>query len=298
MDSRKKNIYRIFDGICHLGEGPVWNYSEQKLYWTDIFNRRIWVYDPAERKSETFWQGDLMVGGFAFTKNGGIIMCTDKGVFIIREGRDGSRPELLYDFPFKENEMFNDITVDPAGRIFAGTLDRDDLKGELLLLEKGKKPRIVLEEVKCSNGMTFSMDERYFFHTESLSRKISRYDYDARTGKITHAQVLFQGKEEHGIPDGITMDSRDYIWAAFWGSSSIKRIDPGGRIAEDIKLPVTQPSSVMFGGKDLRDLYITTACQGAKDLETGYDDKGNFLGGPVYMCRMNVRGRKEWLADF
>lgn len=301
MDIYKQKLYRIYNGICHLGEGPLWNFLDQKLYWTDIFNKQIWVYDPIIKECKIFWQGDLMVGGFAFTKKGGIVLCTDKGVYIIRnyvKGISDNQVELLYSIPFSHSEMFNDITVDPMGRIFAGTLDRTCPKGVLFLFEKGKKPMVLLENIGCSNGMTFSLDQRFFFHTDSLSRRITRYDYNIQTGHISNPEVFFQAEENQGSPDGITLDSEGFIWVAFWNSSAVRRINPKGKIVGEIIIPAIQPSSVMFGGKDLKDLYITSACEGAINLKTGYDDKGNFLGGPVYLCHMQVRGRAEWLADF
>ena len=34
----KTDIEQIHDGICHLGECPVWHVEHHKLYWTDILN--------------------------------------------------------------------------------------------------------------------------------------------------------------------------------------------------------------------------------------------------------------------
>lgn len=291
------NVECIHSGICHLGEGPVWNVQRQKLYWTDIYNRRIWEYDPAEGASRIFWEGGLQVGGFAFTPSGGVVLCSDKGVYLLDVVK--RKLKLLYDFSFAENEMFNDITVDPMGRIFAGTIIRPDMAGGVLYrLEKGKKPAVVLMDLHCSNGMTFSLDERYFYHTDSTFKMIKRYEYDRVTGEIVNPSVYFKGGPELGSPDGMTMDSEGYIWSAFWGGSCVCRIDPEGRITDRIEVPAEQPSSVMFGGPELNELYITTACEGADDITTGCLSDGIFLGGPVYRYIPGVAGRPEWLADF
>lgn len=312
------NAASIYNGICHLGEGPVWNTQLQKLFWTDIFNRRIWMYDPTSGASSVFWEGDLQVGGFAFTRSGGVVLYSDKGVYLIGGVRDGMKrsddgnsadcrsaagtseePVLLFDIPMRENEMFNDITVDPCGRIFAGTISRPDFTGGTLYrLEKGKKPAAVLKNLHCSNGMTFSLDEKYFFHTDSTFRTITKYDYDRETGDISNPRPFFRGTPEMGSSDGITMDSEGFIWAAFWGGSCIRRLDPGGRVAVVIPIPAEQPSSVMFGGRNLDELYITSACEHADDITTGYCNDGTFLGGPVYRCIPGATGRAEWLADF
>lgn len=288
----------IYRGICHLGEGPVWNVQRQKLYWTDIYNRRIWEYDPAEGTSRVFREVGLQVGGFAFTRKGAVILCSDKGVYL-SDGEGSENAELLFDFQFAENEMFNDITVDPMGRIFAGTIARPDMTGGTLYrLEKGKSPIPVLRDLHCSNGMTFSPDEKYFFHTDSTFQTIKRYEYDRATGDIANPSVFFKGEPEMGSPDGMTMDSEGCVWSAFWGDSRIRRLDPDGSIIDEIEVPAKQPSSVMFGGSDLKELYITTACEGADDLVSGCSSDGAFLGGPVYRYIPGVAGRPEWLADF
>lgn len=297
-----EEIEIIHKGICHLGEGPVWNSRCQKLFWTDIYNRRIWEYSPEKRESNIFWNGSYQVGGFAFTRSGNMVLCTDKGVYLIKinsEGIPEQEPELLFEIPLLDNEMFNDITVDPEGRIFAGTLLRPDFRqGSLYRLEKGKRPKVVLKELFCSNGMTFSLDERYFFHTDSNVHRITRYNYDRKTGEISNPKVCFQGNAEMGSPDGITLDSQNYIWAAFWGGGCVRRIDPAGKVVAELKVPARQPSSVMFGGVGLNELYVTSAAENAENIITGYDSDGIFAGGPVYRLLPGVAGREEWLADF
>ncbi|MHB8064512.1 MAG: SMP-30/gluconolactonase/LRE family protein [Ruminiclostridium sp.] len=292
----------VHNGICHLGEGPIWNVQQQKLFWTDIFKQEILVYNPDTNSSRVFWKGNLKVGGFAFTLSGAIVLCTDKGIYMLNinsEGLSDVEPTLLFEIPLLENEMFNDITVDPEGRIFAGTLLRPDFQnGTLYRLEKGKAPVVVLDNLYCSNGMTFSLDEKHFFHTDSNLNRITKYDYDGKTGEISNPVVYFQGSPEIGSPDGITLDNENHIWAAFWGGSCVRRLDTNGEIVAELALPAKQPSSVMFGGQDLDELYITSACENADNISTGYCNDGTFLGGPLYKCCPGVIGRSEWLADF
>jgi len=292
----------VHKGICHLGEGPVWNVQQQKLFWTDIFKQEILVYNPDTKSSKVFRKGNLKVGGFAFTHSGAIVLCTDRGIYTLSinsEGLPNGEPTLLFEIPMVQNEMFNDITVDPEGRIFAGTLSRSDFKnGTLYRLEKGKNPVVVLNNLHCSNGMTFSIDEKQFFHTDSTLYRITKYDYNRKTGEISNPIVYFQGTPEIGSPDGITLDSENHIWAAFWGGACVRRLDTSGKVVAELSLPVKQPSSVMFGGNNLEELYITSACENADNIVTGYCDDGTFLGGPLYKYSPGVIGRAEWLANF
>ncbi len=291
----------IYDGICHLGECPVWNVKEQKLFWTDILNRRIWTHNPIEESSKPFWEGEYQVGGFAFTEAAGMVLCTDEGVFLLdakEVGKLNGRPKKLFHIPLDKGEMFNDITVDPQGRIFAGTLFKNGAYGTLYRLEKNKEPAAVIRELACSNGMTFSLDKKIFFHTDSIPKRITAYQYDVATGRIYNPTLFFEGNQSQGSPDGMTLDTEDHIWVAFWGEGVVRRLNPDGKIVEEIRLPAKQPSSVIFGGRGLSDLYITTACENGADIKKGLDEKGEFLGGPVYRYKTNLKGRPEWLADF
>lgn len=236
-----------------------------------------------------------MIGGFALTRDGKMVFCSDKGVY--KQTGAGSL-QKIFDIPFRPGEKFNDITTDPAGRIFAGTL-KDDLKdGVLYRLEKGKEPAPVITGIGISNGMTFGMDEKSFFHTDSKAMTITRYDYDKKSGAISSPAIFFQSDKRLGLPDGITIDTQDNLWAAFWGGSCVRQINPLGKIIKKVQIPAKQVSSLIFGGRDLRDLYITSACEGGADLEKGLDAKGLFLGGPTYRYHSAAQGRTEWLADF
>jgi sugar lactone lactonase YvrE len=294
------SIECVHPGICHLGEGPLWQAGQQRLYWTDIYERRLWVYDPLSGRSRIFWQGDLQVGGFAFARDGALVLCTDRGVYRLRVGPDGSpeaEPRFLLRVPMAEDELFNDITTDPAGRVFAGTWVKSSPTGCLYRLERGKDPVRLLEGIGCSNGMTFTLNQRFFFHTDSLARRITRYAYDRRTGELGSPRVFFQGESPDGLPDGLTLDLEDHLWVAFWGAAAVRRLDPTGRVVQEFRFPAAQVSSVMFGGAGFQELYVTSAAEGAADLSTGRNADGLFLGGPLYRLRPGARGRPEWPAD-
>ena len=52
---------------------------------------------------------------------------------------------------------------------------------------------------------------------------------------------------------------RGYLWNAQWDGWRVVRYAPGGSVDRVIELPVQKPTSCIFGGPDLRTLYITTA---------------------------------------
>jgi len=293
-------VTSIGNPICHLAECPIWNDKEKALYWTDILEKRIWKYHPATGVIDLAWQGDLMVGGFAFTPTQDMVLCTDRGVYHLarQTGAHEADLKLLYDINLPPEVRFNDISTDPEGRIFAGTLTAQRKNGILYRLEQGKDPVAVLQDVGTSNGMTFSLDLQSFFHTDSHVRTITRYDYDRVSGRIENPRIVYRAKDENGKPDGITMDRRGFIWVACWRGSQIIRMDEQGEIVQTIPIPAIQVSSLMFGGDSMDELFVTSACEGGADLERGLDASGQYLGGEVFHLSPGVTGRQEWYANF
>ena len=184
MSSNVMPVELVCDPGCLLAEGPLWNSAEKKLYFTDIEKCCLWRCDTATGQAEKFWQGKQRVGGFAFNCDGDLILCAENQVLKLRSG---GRIETLLVLDFPEGERFNDITTDPAGRIYAGTMNYG-----LYRLEKGKSPVKLLDKVNCSNGMAFSMDEKTFYHTSTKDFVIKCYDYDRNSGDIANSREFFR----------------------------------------------------------------------------------------------------------
>jgi sugar lactone lactonase YvrE len=90
--------------------------------------------------------------------------------------------------------------------------------------------------------------------------------------------------------DGMTVDEEGYLWVALFGGSAVRRYSPTGEPVAQIDLPVTHPTSCVFGGPELRDLYITSA----RHDEHGPMDQARLarqpLAGSVFHVRPGVRG--------
>ena len=66
----------------------------------------------------------------------------------------------------------------------------------------------------------------------------------------------------------MTIDSEGMLWVALWGGWRVVRWNPHtGEKLQEIELPVSQVTSCTFGGKDLKDLYITSAKTGLVSRE-------------------------------
>ena len=61
------------------------------------------------------------------------------------------------------------------------------------------------------------------------------------------------------IPDGLCVDEAGCIWVAIYGGRCAARYTPEGKLDQKVDVPAKAVTSVCFGGKDRRDLYIVTA---------------------------------------
>ena len=57
----------------------------------------------------------------------------------------------------------------------------------------------------------------------------------------------------------LIVDAEGFIWNGHWNGWKLTRYDPDGRIERQIPFPVQHVISFAFGGKDLDELFVTTA---------------------------------------
>ena len=147
----------------------------------------------------------------------------------------------------------------------------------------------VLEGVGLSNGIGFSPAQKQMYYTDSLARKIYIFDYDIDSGGVTNHRVFVETPDDGSIPDGMTVDAEGYVWGARWDGSSLYRYNPDGEQVVQIQFPAKKVSSVIFGGVDLTDMYVTTAGGGNKAEE------GPGAGG-LFRLNVGVQGKPEFLS--
>jgi sugar lactone lactonase YvrE len=148
--------------------------------------------------------------------------------------------------------------------------------------------------------MGFGVDGRTFYFADSALRRIYSYGVDLESGRLAGKRVFAQMKREDGLPDGLTVDSEDHVWCAFWYGGKVLRFDPEGKVQRRVDVPSIQTSSVAFGGREMDELYITTAAEAwpSELAPAGYRAEAKGQGGALYRVRPGVRGKKEYVAGF
>ena len=69
-----------------------------------------------------------------------------------------------------------------------------------------------------------------------------------------------------GVFDGMAIDGEGTLWIAVYGGWAVKRYDPqSGTLLAEYEMPFSNVTSCAFGGKNMDELYITSACQQMDD---------------------------------
>jgi len=277
----------IADYQCHIGENPLWHPLEQRLYWTDITRGKLFRYDPATGKHEQCYSGPP-VGGFTVQADGTLLMFMARGA--IAQWRDGHLNYIVEEISDERESRFNDVSADPVGRVFCGTMPTPTRPGRLYRLDPDGVLHLLLEGIGVSNGMGFTLDRRRMYYTDSAAHSIYLFDYDDKTGALTNQRVWLHTPEGAGVPDGMTVDAQGYVWSARWDGSALYRYTPDGFEERRIEFPAKKVSSVAFGGGDLSDLYITTALTDGTKAEEGAG------AGALFRLRLGIRGLPEFFS--
>jgi len=184
------------------------------------------------------------------------------------------------DLPFNR---FNDGKCDPAGRLWAGTMQIDEPRqasGSLYRMSEDQVVHKMLSDVYISNGLAWNAAADKMFYIDTLQYKIMSFDFDIATGNIENQQALIQTGSES--PDGMTIDENDNLWVAFWGEGKVVCFDSrNGKKITQVEVPAECSTSCAFGGEDLDTLYITSAAK-----------EGDELGGALFAVQVGVRGQK------
>ncbi|WP_223198875.1 SMP-30/gluconolactonase/LRE family protein [Solihabitans fulvus] len=244
-----------------IGEGPTWDAATSTLLWVDILGSEVHRFAPG-RGSDAVLATPQHVGAVKPRTRGGLVLNLRDGVALV--DRDGSRTWLVY--WARDGLRGNDAAVDPAGRLWAGTMRYDEKPGGWLAVVEGDgAARVVLDEVSVSNGIAWSPDETLMYYVDSPTRRIDVLDYERVGGAATGRRPLVEVTDTAGVPDGICVDADGCVWVALHGGGAVRRYTPDGRLDREIAVPVPQPTACCFGGPDLADLYVTSARDGLSE---------------------------------
>lgn len=273
-----------------LGESILWHPIEKALYWIDFYgpivHRQLRIGGPVES-----WKIDRgeTIGSLVFADNGQLILAVDHGLLHF-DTRTGATRSFADPKRGAMNLVYNDGKVDRAGRYWVGTYDITETEpnGIFYRVAGDGTAEVADKGFVICNGPTFSADNRTLYFSDTVGRRILSYELD-HDGTISSRRTFFTFSAEHGMPDGLTVDSADNVWCALYGGAKVVCIDAKGALKLSLPLPAALVTSLCFGGPELKTLYVTTG------RNTGATVAGNAkdIGGAVFMRPVDDPGLPE-----
>jgi len=256
----------VGDVTATLGEGPYWVPEDGCLLWVDIHGGQLHRTDVSSGATESVSVESVSA---AFPVNGGGILIAAGSRLSLRSswGTDEPKPRVVAEVWARPDVRFNDGAVDPAGRVWIGSMHtgETDPLGDLCRLDNGGVLTPLVRKVTISNGIGWSPDGARMYYVDSPSRKIDVFDYNSASGELYGRRVFSDLQYADGVPDGLTVDADGCVWVAMYGGAAIRRFTPAGKPDVALPVPVARPTSCAFGGPNLSELYVTTASAGLSE---------------------------------
>jgi sugar lactone lactonase YvrE len=292
---------------CYLAEGPVWDPAARLLRWVDINPGQVHAFDPAAGVHSRFAPAGqdgpavprddaVPVGAVGLTRSGGFVFALVDGFALGPAEPDHTQDGAGAGYPLTRVEgfrvdasviRFNDGKPSPWGDFWAGTMPwkAGGPACALYRLAPGGRVTELLGGVGLSNGLDWSDDRTAFYYADSRSGGVDIFALDPDTGELGARRRFVT--VEAGIPDGLTLDADGCLWLAVFGTGEVRRYTPDGDLDAVIRLPVDQPTSMAFGGRDLSTLYITTAREAFTPEQVATQPHA----GDIFACDPGATGR-------
>ena len=267
-------IDKVSSRISALGEGPLWDAMSQRLFWVDSFKGILYCKD--RQGDEQHWQLPAMLGSLAVISDRSVLLALQTGLH--RFDLDSSQLSFLVD-PEADTPAtrLNDGKTDRAGSFVFGSMgitERVKPLAALYRYTQAGQLEILDDDVIVANGPCFSPGGETLYFNDGR-RRILAYDYSDK-GALKHKRVLFEGADYNTGSDGATVDRDGNLWLALTGSGEIGCISSDGKLIDRIRMPINLPSSVMFGGPDLDELYVTSISNSGNRTSTEVNAGGLF----------------------
>jgi sugar lactone lactonase YvrE len=225
-----------------LGEAPYWDSSIGELVRVDLLDGIVRVGDRVVLRTGQ--------------RTSFAVPAVDGSLVVALGNRITHERETLAELP--NHALLNDAKCDPLGRLWVSSYSPtgDRCAGVFQLQADGSLQKNV-NNLIAGNGLAW--DEHGFLYVvDTATGRIDRHTWQPTSGP-SDGRLFAQIDPADGQPDGIATDTDGGLWVALFGGGAIRRYDADGKLDLHLQLPVSHPTSVCFGGNQLRDLYVTTS---------------------------------------
>ena len=246
---------------CTLGEGTLWVKEHNSIYFVDIKKKKICSLNVKSKKKNIF-KVNKEVGFIAHIKDHIFILGLQGELRIQNLKSKKVLKSIPVESKIKLNRI-NDGKTDPSGNLWFGTMDnleRKIEKGSLYKLDKNLKLTRVDKNYRITNGPAF-IDKYNFYHTDSPKKIIYKIKIN-KNNKIIKKKIFKKLSPEEGVPDGMTVDKNKNLWVAHFHGACISVFNKNAKLIHRIQFPAKNITNCAFGGKNNKELYVSTATKG------------------------------------
>ncbi|MDR0843880.1 MAG: SMP-30/gluconolactonase/LRE family protein [Tannerella sp.] len=252
------------------GEAATWLPTPGIFLWVDIDNGVLHEYHPKINCIINHTFPDMITTIIPSTNDVDEIWVALKNKLVSYHLISRVMKELVTLPEITAELRTNDGKASPEGRIWLDVmhLSNHQETGSLYCIEKDFSYRKVLDNQCIPNGIVWNSAGDRMYYADSGRGCIYQFEYDALHGTIASQKIAIQVPAEFGIPDGMTIDKNGLLWVAHWGGFGVYVWNPEtGKLVDKIDVPVPLAASCAFGGKEMDELFITTARSGMSDDE-------------------------------
>jgi len=270
---------------CTLGEGTLWVNEHNSIYFVDIKKKKICSINIKNKKKKIF-KVNKEIGFIAHIKDY-IFILGLKGELRIQNLESKKILKSIKIEPNLKLNRINDGKTDPAGNLWFGTMDnleRKIEKGSLYKLDKNFKLIKVDKNYRITNGPAF-IDQYNFYHTDSPKKTIYKIKIN-KNNKIVSKKIFKKLSSDEGSPDGMTLDKNKNLWVAHFHGACISVFNKKAKLIHRIQFPAKNITNCAFGGKNTKELYVSTATKGMNKADLQKFRYSGFF----FSVKTNVKG--------
>ena len=264
-------IDQITDVTCTIGENPLWDPSEERLYLIDVAAGTVFRSTAHGGELQRWAVPGGTVSSLSLRETGGAIITAGTGIHLF--DFTTGETENVFELEGRPGIGFNDAEVDRQGRLVTGSVDGTQLQrrpgspelegsASLYRVDRDLGVHVLADGFTASNGPCFSPDGTVLYWNDSWALRTYAFDYETASGTVSGRRVLTDFTDPEvdvqPLPDGATVDEEGFLWTAALYAGQVRRYAPDGTLDREVRLPVGKPLGVAFGGPDMDVLYVTT----------------------------------------
>lgn len=240
---------------AQLGSTPAWDSGSDSVLWVDIPTSTVHRYTPGGRDHTL--EVPQPVSAALPRSCRGLVLHLAEGIALF-DASGEQRTWLVY--WAREGVRGAATAVDRKGRMWATTTCEDgSADGWLVRVAPNGLATVMRTGMPSCQGLAFSPEQDRMYLANSTAGRIEVLGFDAEAGTLASASHSI---DVDGQPAGLCTDAEGYLWVTVSDRAEIRRYAPDGGLDQSIPLPAQRPFGCCFGGRDLSDLYITTARSG------------------------------------